>query len=34
MKQPDGTFRAARPHVFSEDQRGSSDAGLGARQLP
>jgi hypothetical protein len=25
MKQPDGTFRAARLHVFSEDQRGTSE---------
>jgi hypothetical protein len=24
-KQPDGTFRAARLHVFSEDQRGSGE---------
>jgi hypothetical protein len=25
MKQPDGTFRAARLHVFSEDQRGTGE---------
>jgi hypothetical protein len=24
-KQPDGTFRAARLHVFSEDQRGTGE---------